>query len=78
MDFWQPDGSVITNICSNGPSLAEHDFQMTYAFEWRHPDVQENSAEHKQKLQQYLKMAQMAVDSSIKAMREMAKRGELD
>ena len=35
VDFWQPDGSVITNVCSNGPSLGESDFLMTYAFEWR-------------------------------------------
>lgn len=41
------------------------------------PEVQEGSDEHKTKSEQYTKMAQMAVDSSIKAMREMAKRGEL-
>lgn len=51
---------------------------MTYAFEWRHPEIETGSAEHKAKGQQYLKMAQNAVNSSIEAMREMAKRGELD
>lgn len=44
----------------------------------KHPEIEEGSDEHKKKAQQYLKMAQMAVDSSIKAMREMATRGELD
>ena len=41
-------------------------------------NLEEGSDEHKAKTQEFLKMAQMAVDSSIKAMREMVNRGELD
>lgn len=78
MDFWQPSGALITNTISNGPSLEEHDLNMTYTFEWRHDDVREGSEQHKKLVTQHTEGAKMAVHSSIEAMRRMAKAGELD
>lgn len=51
---------------------------MTYTFEWRYPNVEEGSAEHKQKTKDSVDGAMMAVHSSIEAMRKMAAAGELD
>ena len=78
MDFHQPDGALITNTVSDGPGLTEHDYNMTYTFEWRHPDVTEGSEEHKKLTKDAIQMAKMAVHSSIEAMRKMAEKGELD
>lgn len=44
VDFEQPDGSTIANIVSDGP---DGELLMTYAFEWRYPDVKEGSEEAK-------------------------------
>ena len=78
MDFWQPDGALITNTISDGPGLTENDYNLTYTFEWRYPDVKEGSEEHSQKVKQSVEGAKMAVHSSIEAMRKMAAAGELD
>ncbi|RMY89412.1 hypothetical protein D0862_10215 [Hortaea werneckii] len=78
VDFWQPSGALITNTVSDGPGLTEHDYHMTYTFEWRYPDVQEGSDEHKKLQKQHVDMAKMAVHSSIEALRWMASAGELD
>lgn len=51
---------------------------MTYTFEWRFPDVQEGSEEHKKLMKQHVEMAKGAVHSSIESMRKMAQSGELD
>ncbi|KAK4940073.1 hypothetical protein LTR66_014951, partial [Elasticomyces elasticus] len=40
VDFHQPDGSLISNIISEGPSQQPDDLWMTYAFEWKHPAVE--------------------------------------
>ncbi|KAK5707995.1 hypothetical protein LTR97_000535 [Elasticomyces elasticus] len=77
VDFWQENGALITNTVSDGPG-GEQDFNMTYTFEWRHPDVAEGSEEHKRLAEQYRKQAQGAVHNSIEAMRKMAINGELD
>ncbi|KAK5173733.1 uncharacterized protein LTR77_002414 [Saxophila tyrrhenica] len=78
VDFWQPDGTLITNTVSDGSSLEEADLNMTYTFEWRYPNVEEGSEDHKQKLEASRKGAKQAVHSSIEAMRRMASAGELD
>jgi len=77
VDFWQPSGALITNTVSDGSGLTENDYNMTYTFEWRHPDVQEGSDEHKKFVKQYVAQAQMAVHNSIESMRKMAAAGEL-
>lgn len=78
MDFWQPNGALITNTVSDGPGLTEQDYHVTYTFEWRYPEMREGSEEHKEQMKQNSKMAKMAVHSSIEALRKMAAAGELD
>ena len=78
MNFIQPDGAVITNTVSDGPSMTEHDYNMTYTFEWRYPNVTEGSEEHQKLQKSTVDGAKMAVHSSIEAMRKMAAAGELD
>jgi hypothetical protein len=78
VDFHQPDGAIITNTVSDGPGFSEEELNMTYTFEWRYPDVKEGSEEVEKLKKEQTQMAKMAVHSSIVAMREMAKRGELD
>lgn len=78
VDFWQPDGALITNTVSEGDSLTEKDYNMTYTFEWRYPDIKEGSQEHKDATKRAVEGAKMAVHSSIEAMRKMAMAGELD
>lgn len=51
---------------------------MTYTFEWRYEEIVEGSEEHKKMLEEHRKGAQMAVHSSIEALRRMAKAGDLD
>lgn len=58
--------------------MTEGDYHMTYAFEWRRPEVTEGSEEHKKLEKEYREGAKMAVHSSIEAMRKMAAAGELD
>jgi len=69
---------VITNTVSDGDGLTEHDYHMTYTFEWRHPEVEEGSEEVSKLRKQYTEGAKTAVHSSIVAMRRMAQAGELD
>jgi len=46
IDFIQePGGSKIANYISQGPSGEPTDLFMTFAFEWRHPGVEEGSEE---------------------------------
>ncbi|KAH8811304.1 hypothetical protein F5884DRAFT_781741 [Xylogone sp. PMI_703] len=72
VDFLQPDGSKVSNIISEG---AEGELYMTYVFEWRHSGVSsEELAVHRVKEKT---MAQMAVQDTIKIMRELAKTGSL-
>ena len=78
VDFWQPNGAVITNTISDGDGMTEHDYHMTYTFEWRFQDVQEGSEEFRKKAEATRQSAKMAVHSSIEAMRKMAAAGELD
>lgn len=58
--------------------MTEHDYNMTYTFEWRYPSVQEGSEEHQKLEKESREGAKMAVHKSIEAMRRMAAAGELD
>jgi len=78
VDFWQPNGALITNTISDGEGLTEHDYNMTYTFEWRYPDVKEGTDEADKLMKQSVQGAKMAVHKSIEAMRKMAQAGELD
>lgn len=43
----EPGGSKIANYVSQGPSGEATDLFMTFAFEWRHPEVEGGSDEAK-------------------------------
>lgn len=77
VDFHQTDGSVISNIISDGPSGKPEDLFMTYAFQWLCPDVKEGGDEEKELRKKYEATAKMAVDKSIEAIRRFVEAGEL-
>ncbi|KAK3078557.1 hypothetical protein LTS18_007204 [Coniosporium uncinatum] len=77
IDFHQDDGSLISNIVSEGPSGKPEDLMMTYYFEWRRPDVQEGSADVEKVMEQYKKTAKMAVHESIDTIRRFVESGEI-
>lgn len=58
--------------------MTENDYNMTYTFEWRYPNITEESEEHQKAIKTCVEGAKMAVHSSIEAMRKMASAGELD
>ncbi|KAI6089792.1 DUF1857-domain-containing protein [Hypoxylon rubiginosum] len=74
VDFEQPDGSTISNIVSAGP---DGELLMTYAFEWRYPDVKEGSEEAKALEEKSWKTAKTAVHGSIDTIRRLVKDGEI-
>ena len=57
--------------------MTEHDYNMTYTFEWRRPDIKEGSEDEEKLRKEYVQGAKNAVHSSIEAMRQMASAGEL-
>lgn len=72
VEFAQPDGSRISNVISNG---AGGELYMTYIFEWRHPGVSEE--ELKTLLEKEKKMSQMAVEGTIKVLRQLVEEKKL-
>ncbi|KAF5670035.1 hypothetical protein FHETE_4718 [Fusarium heterosporum] len=74
IDFYMPDGSKVFNIVGVDQ---DGNLVMTYAFEWRHPDIAANSEQAKERRDKYLKMAKGAVESSINTIRKLAQDGEL-
>jgi len=77
IDFHQDDGTLISNIVSEGPSGKPEDLMMTYCFEWRRPDVEEGSADMEKVMEQYKKTAKMAVQGSIDTIRKFVENGEI-
>ncbi|RYN22869.1 hypothetical protein AA0113_g8835 [Alternaria arborescens] len=77
VDFEQEDGSHVRNIISDGPSGETEDLNMTYAFEWIMPSLQEGTPEADKERQRLKGMAKKAVESSIDAIREMVKDGRV-
>lgn len=65
------------NTVSDGEGMTEHDYNLTYTFEWKHADVVEGSEEHQKLATSGLAMAKTAVHGSIVAIREMVTRGEI-
>jgi hypothetical protein len=78
VDFHQNDGSVITNVISNGPSGDEKDLFMTYIFEWRRPEVEAGSEKHQQEYAKFMGMAKEAVYLTISKIRKMVVDGQID
>ncbi|KAI8963602.1 DUF1857-domain-containing protein [Daldinia sp. FL1419] len=74
VDFGQPDGSNISNIVGEGP---DGELLMTYAFEWRYPNVKERSEEAKKLEERSWKTAKMAVHGTIDTIRRLVKEGEI-
>jgi hypothetical protein len=72
VEFVQPEGSKVNNIISEG---ADGELYMTYTFEWRHPGVsKEDMAAFAEKER---KMSQMAVEGTIKVLRQLAEEKKL-
>ncbi|KAJ5329149.1 hypothetical protein N7452_009539 [Penicillium brevicompactum] len=72
VEFEQPDGCKVSNVLSAG---AGGDLYMTYIFEWRHPGASEEELAilyEKEK-----KMSQMAVEGTIKALRQLVDEKKL-
>lgn len=78
--FWQEDGSLISNIVSEGPGGAEKgDLWMTSVFERRHGELEGGDVEGelKEARGKELLIASMAVEKTIESMREMARDGRI-
>jgi hypothetical protein len=72
VEFVQPEGSKINNVISEG---ADGELYMTYIFEWRHPGVsKEELAAFAEKER---KMSQMAVEGTIKVLRQLVEEKKL-
>lgn len=72
VDFEQPDGSKVSNVISQG---AGGELYMTYIFEWRHPGVSE--VELTALLEKEKKISQMAVEGTIKVLRQLVEEKKL-
>lgn len=72
VEFLQGDGSKVQNVVSEG---AGGELYMTYAFEWLHPELDGDAAALEEKAAKERKMAAMAVDGTITAMRAMVLDG---
>lgn len=72
VDFFQPDGSKVSNIVSEG---AEGELYLTYVFEWRHPGVSSEQLSVERVKEK--KMAQNAVEDTLKIMRDLAFKGTI-
>lgn len=70
VDFLQPDGSQVQNIISKG---ADGELYMTYTFEWLHADLDEAALAEKRRHE--AGGSKMAVEGTLKAMREMVADG---
>ena len=76
VEFRQPDGSTIMNIVSEGAKGAEEgDLWMTYSFEWLHPGASEEELGGKRVKEK--KIAALALESTIRVMREMVGSGQI-
>ncbi|CAG7948993.1 unnamed protein product [Penicillium salamii] len=72
VEFEQPDGSKVSNVLSVG---AGGELYMTYIFEWRHPGA--SREELAVLYEKEKKMSQMAVEGTIKALRELVEGKKL-
>jgi hypothetical protein len=75
--FHQPDGSVVLNIVSQGQGEEGVDLWMTYCFEWLHPECEEDESGLAQRREKENKVAKMAVEETIRVMRQMVQDGRI-
>ncbi|EPS30784.1 hypothetical protein PDE_05736 [Penicillium oxalicum 114-2] len=73
VEFEQPNGSLISNVISEG---AEGELYLTYAFKWMHLDMSDPE-EVKMALEKEKKMAREAVEGSLVAVRKLVEEGKL-
>jgi hypothetical protein len=64
-------------VISDGPGFTDEDLQLTYIFDWKYPEVEAGSAEERQKVEEQRKGAKVAVDMTLKSIREMVEKGVL-
>lgn len=76
VEFHQPDGSKVQNVISQGAGEEGVDLYMTYTFEWLHPECK-TAEELAEKRAKEVKIAKMAVEETIRVMREMVKDGRI-
>ena len=74
VDFRQEDGSSITNLISSGSGGAE-DLYMTFAFEWRHADVEDGSEEAKRLEGAHQKVSQRRLSTTISLIAPIRRAG---
>ncbi|KAL4866483.1 hypothetical protein BDV12DRAFT_172685 [Aspergillus spectabilis] len=72
VDFVQPDGSLVSNVVSEG---AGGELYMTYVFEWRHPSIGEE--EKRELFEKERKMSKLAVEGTIAVIRGLVEGGKL-
>lgn len=70
VEFRQPDGSQVQNIISKGP---QGELYMTYTFEWLHAELDDVALAAKRAQEEA--GSKMAVEGTIKAMRELVVDG---
>ncbi|PKY07908.1 DUF1857-domain-containing protein [Aspergillus campestris IBT 28561] len=76
--FRQLDGSVTTNLVSNGEDLGDRGLQLTYFFEWDHPDIQEGTPAYDEAVEQKNTIGLMAVKKSIETARQLVQDSVID
>jgi Domain of unknown function (DUF1857) len=57
--------------------MTDAELQMTYCFEWPHPDVEAGSDKEKELTVLHKKRGKMSVEKSIEAIRRMVAAGKL-
>lgn len=72
VEFRQQNGSKVENIVSEGSG---GELYMTYTFEWLHPELENDSKALAERKEKEKKMAALAVESTIRVMREMVADG---
>ncbi|KAG8630929.1 hypothetical protein KVT40_000069 [Elsinoe batatas] len=77
VDFHQADGSLVSNIISDGPSGNAEDMFMTYTFQWLGQPAEPGSEEEGKLLEKFKGGAKMAVEGSIETIRKMAREGKV-
>ncbi|KAK2879440.1 hypothetical protein FQN49_000875 [Arthroderma sp. PD_2] len=77
VDFVSADGSVITNAISAGSGRDGEDLYYTYIFEWRHPEIMEDTAEADAQREADWKTTRLAVSATIDAMHRLVAEGSI-
>lgn len=57
--------------------MTEEELNLTYFFEWLHPDVEAGSEKEKELTEEHSRLGKLAVDKSIESIRRMVVAGEL-